>query len=389
MKKKIGLLTMAVCFTGVVCFAGEKIADVQNADNTQAVNKATPVMPKMPEVDPQIWDFIPNVVATVGEKQITKKELVKTLTPQVKMLLAMGRELTDQQYQEMAKVMTDELIKATVLEDLAAADGYKVTPELEQQTYENFSKKFEEQVPKGQKITFADIIKKQGLDVNDVKKQMAAAEVVQKWVKEKIQPSIVITPEAAKAFYNKNKDAYFKKPETVTASHILVKPVFEKDGKKIEKETAWATAKEEADGIYKQVEDGGDFAELAKKYSDGPSAKNGGKLGSFAKGQMVPEFEKACWDLALEHAGDKGAFNAYGEVKSKFGWHVIDVTGYQAGGYVPLTDKLTEQIQTQLKQEKTAEEIKGMVDAQLKKLNPVVNLKVETPKTPETAEATK
>jgi peptidyl-prolyl cis-trans isomerase C len=377
--KKISLLTTAICFAGITCFAAETPATPKTDDNAAAVKQAAPVMPKMPEVDPKVWDFVPEVVATIGDKNITKEQLVKTLTPQVRMLMAMGRKLTDQQYQEMAKAMTDELVKATALEDLASAAGYKVTPGMEEATFEKFTKKFEEQLPKDQKISFADIIKKQGLDINDVKKQMAEAEVVQNWIKEKIEPEVNVTADDAKAFYDKNKDTFFKKPETVTASHILIKPVFEKDGKKIDKEKAWATAKEQADKVYKEVKDGGNFAELAKKYSDGPSGKNGGKLGSFAKGQMVPEFETLCWDLALQHAKDEGSFNAFGEVKTQFGWHIVDVTGYDAGGFVKLDDALTKQIETQLKQEKTAEKIKALVDTKVKELKPVINLKVETP----------
>jgi peptidyl-prolyl cis-trans isomerase C len=378
--KKTSLLTIAICFTGIACFAAETPATPTADENASAVKSAQPVMPKMPEVDPKVWDFVPEVVATVGDKTITKEQLVKTLTPQVRMLMAMGRKLTDQQYQEMAKAMTDELVKATALEDLASAAGYKVTPELEQQTFEKFTKKFEEQLPKDQKISFADIIKKQGLDVNDVRKQMAEAEVVQNWIKEKIEPEVKVTTDDAKAFYDKNKDTFFKKPETVTASHILIKPVLEKDGKKVDKEEAWAEAKAKADKVFKEVKDGGNFAELAKKYSEGPSGKNGGKLGAFAKGQMVPEFEALCWELALKHAGTEGSFNEYGEVKTQFGWHIIDVTGYDPGGYVKLDDALTKQIETQLKQEKTAEKIKALVDAKVAELKPVVNLKVEAPK---------
>ena len=381
MKRRISLLTTAVCFAGVVCFAAETPATPQTADNANAaVQQAAPVMPEMPEIDPKIWDFIPDVVATVGDKTITKDQLVKTLTPQVRMLMSMGRKLTDQQYQEMAVTMADQLVSATVLEGLASEAGYKVTPELEKTTYEKFTKKFEEQIPKGQNMTFADIIEKQGLNVNDVKKQMAEAEVVQTWVKEKIEPEVKVTSEDAKAFYNKNKDTFFKKPETVTASHILIKPILEKDGKQIDKEEAWATAKAKADKILKEVKDGGNFAELAKKYSDGPSGKNGGKLGSFGKGQMVPEFEKTCFALALEHAGEKGSFNAYDEVKTQFGWHILDVTGYDPGGFVKLDDQLTKQIEDQLKQEKLAGKVKELVDAKVKELKPVVNLKVETPK---------
>ena len=87
----------------------------------------------------------------------------------------------------------------------------------------------------------------------------------------------------------------------VRASHILVK------------------TEDEANRILKRINDGEDFLAVAKRLSSCPSRKNGGDLGWFGKGQMVPEFEQAAF------AADTG--NVIGPVKSQFGFHVIKVTG--------------------------------------------------------------
>lgn len=83
----------------------------------------------------------------------------------------------------------------------------------------------------------------------------------------------------------------------VNAAHILV------DTEKKAKE------------IQERVYGGEKFAEMAKKYSKCPSGRNGGDLGWFGRGQMVPEFENAAF------AGSKGA--VVGPVRTEFGWHLI------------------------------------------------------------------
>ncbi len=85
------------------------------------------------------------------------------------------------------------------------------------------------------------------------------------------------------------------------ASHILVK------------------TEDEANKILKRINDGEDFAAVSKRFSSCPSRKNGGDLGWFGKGQMVPEFEKVAFE------NDPG--KVVGPIKTQFGYHIIKVTG--------------------------------------------------------------
>lgn len=103
---------------------------------------------------------------------------------------------------------------------------------------------------------------------------------------------------AAKKTYDEQVGKIKSKPE-ISARHILVK------------------TEEDALDIIERLNRGSDFAELAKEKSTGPSGAQGGSLGYFSKGQMVPEFDKVVFTLKKGEVSEP--------VKTQFGWHVIKV----------------------------------------------------------------
>ncbi len=103
--------------------------------------------------------------------------------------------------------------------------------------------------------------------------------------------------------------------DAVNASHILISY---KGAMRSEKKRDRADARKLAEKILKELKSGKDFAELARKYSDGPSGPKGGVLGRFARDQMVPEFDKAVFSL------EPGEIS--GVVETQFGYHIIKRT---------------------------------------------------------------
>jgi peptidyl-prolyl cis-trans isomerase C len=127
---------------------------------------------------------------------------------------------------------------------------------------------------------------------------------------------------ACRTFYEQNPNN-FQQGEMASASHIL----FAKG------EGAGASlVKAKAQGVLAQVQSNPErFASLAREHSTCPSGKEGGSLGQFGRGQMVPEFESAVFNTAAGHI-------AADLIETQFGYHVIQVTERQSGEQVSFDD---------------------------------------------------
>lgn len=176
-----------------------------------------------------------------------------------------------------------------------------------------------------------------------------------------------------KTFYEQNLQR-FSTPEERRASHILIA---------VNNEKTDADAKKEADEIYKQLQaDPSKFAQLAKSKSADPgSARQGGDLGFFQKGMMVPEFDNAVF------SGKKGDLIA--PVKTQFGYHIIKIVDVKPAQAKPLKEVRAE-IEALYQQQaairafaEDAENFSNMVYEQSESLQPVAErfgLKIQTVK---------
>ena len=136
-------------------------------------------------------------------------------------------------------------------------------------------------------------------EIADAMKMAANRVLAESWLAEKVRADVNET--AIQNAYDKFV-ADTASREQLTASHILLE------------------TEADAKAVIAALQDGGDFAALAKETSTGPSGPNGGALGTFGRGQMVPAFETAAFDLAVGSYSDT-------PVQTQFGWHVIKVDG--------------------------------------------------------------
>lgn len=145
-------------------------------------------------------------------------------------------------------------------------------------------------------------------------------------------------------FYNENGDK-FESGESVNASHILVK------------------TEDEAKAIYDEISSGAiTFEDAAKKYSSCPSKENGGSLGDFTRGQMVPEFDSAVFAMAVGEVTKE-------PVATQFGFHLIKLNAKNESTKAPLSE-VKDAIRDMLTQENQKKAYQSKIN-QLKILFPV------------------
>jgi len=158
----------------------------------------------------------------------------------------------------------------------------------------------------------------------------------------KSEAGVQVTPDDLRSYYDAHREEY-RVPEQVKVSHILIKtPLPGADGKVDEKGVA--EAERRAEDLLKQVKGGGNFEDLAKKYSEDPgSAKQGGSLGWIGRGQTVPEFEKTAFSLPKGQISDL--------VKSSYGFHIIRLDDKQ-DAHMKSLDEVKSTIEPILKHQK-------------------------------------
>ena len=191
-------------------------------------------------------------------------------------------------------------------------------------------KAYYEYIYKNQYATYEDYIKENYGVSNDTELQEVfrlsyrRSELVRDYIKEHI------TEDEIKKYFD---DKYIG---DIEASHILITANYKDDATDDEKKKAEEEALKTAKEVIKKLNDGGDFAALAKEYSKDGSADNGGALGRFGQGDMVSEFEQAAYKLEV------GKYTKE-PVKTQFGYHIILKTkDYGKGELKDAKDKIIE-----------------------------------------------
>ena len=203
----------------------------------------------------------------------------------------------------------------------------------------------------------------QGISYEDFKQNMRNQIITQKVIGEEVGSHLSITKEEEQQFYNEHKNE-MEQPESIKLSEILIapkkaavdtpaasKPVLNgaadapaasadspkpqdaassEAAKQAADAAALATAEAKAADVLKQIRAGASFEDVAKKYSDGPSAAQGGDLGVFKRGALAKELEDRTFAMKAGEVSDV--------IRTKQGYVILKVTSHQVAGIPPMKE---------------------------------------------------
>lgn len=164
----------------------------------------------------------------------------------------------------------------------------------------------------------------QGVSFEDFKQNMRTEIITQQVIQREVGSRVNVSKEEEQKFYDEHKDQLLR-PEQVKLSEILVST--EQAGDDQQKLDA---AKAKAEDLLKQIRAGADFAELAKKNSDGPSAAQGGDLESFERGKLAKQLEDLTFSMKKGDVSDV--------IRTKQGFVILKVTEHQSAGIPPFSE---------------------------------------------------
>ena len=240
---------------------------------------------------------------------------------------------------ELVKRATEQAVGTRLLMDEAS----KRSVDISEDEIEAELNKVVEQV--GGVDAFKAALAQQKIDEASFREQLKQGRRVDKLIQEAIKSVCDPTEDEHKKHYGEHKDD-FNKSERVLAQHILISP----DGTE---ESSKAQAREKIVEIRERVAGGKKFSDEAAAHSMCPSGKEGGSLGWFGRGMMVPEFDNAVFSMNVGDVSDV--------VETQFGFHLICKTDQEEASEASYEDS-RDKILEMLRHSKRGEAMTAFVD---------------------------
>lgn len=273
-------------------------------------------------------------VATVNEVPIDAKAFYLELDK----ITSRGAKIPPERLARIEQNILKRLVEKELVRQAVEKAGIKVEDIEIAAAYEEYKKRFQTDEQ------FQNYLKHGRVTEVSIRERITDKRSLEKLIESR--GNLAIDDKQGKEFYAKNERFYIDKAG-VRASHILIK-LNEKATPEQTKAAMAKVKKVQADLAAKK-----EFAEVAKKYSEGPSAPKGGDLGFFGPGQMVKPFEETAFKMKV---GDLSA-----PVKTRFGLHIIKVIEKREERKKPY-DEVKEQIVQTLKNKRFFQERRKLLE---------------------------
>ena len=274
-------------------------------------------------------------VAIVNDVPITGADV----NMETKRILFQAQAMQKPIDESMMATMKEKVIESLINRELLYQQSKTKGITSDATDIDNSIEQIKQRMEAGQ--TFENLLTEMGITLEMMRIQVGQANAIQKLLETEVYAQAMVSEKESRIFFENNPQ-YFKKPEEVKASHILimVAPDANDEQKLI--------ARNKTEDLQKKIAAGEDFANLAKQYSEGPSNVKGGDLGYFDRKKMVKPFADAAFDLKPGQVS--------GIVETRFGFHLIKVMDKKAKSVYAFEDiktRLGQLLQQQKIQDET------------------------------------
>ena len=289
-------------------------------------------------------ELVDRVAAVVNKDIITLSEVERRAAPELARLAASEPDVRAraEQRQRVLKQTLETLIGEKLMEEDIKALGLTASDQEVQAALEDVRQKNNI----SDMLQFERMLSAEGLSLKTYREMLGKQIAQMKLMQMKVSQKVKVTEEDLKAAYTQYARLQGEDTE-VKARHILVQVAPDAPADKVE------AARKKAQALAEEARKPGvDFAELARARSEGSSRDEGGDLGYFRRGVMVPAFERAAFTLKVGEVSEP--------VRTSFGWHVLKVEERRAVD-VPPYEQMKDELEARLRQEKMEKAIEQYV----------------------------
>jgi peptidyl-prolyl cis-trans isomerase SurA len=295
--RKAAVLLTVLCLMGAAAFAADTVIE-------------------------EIIARINNSIITHADLQRSREQMVE----EVRQKYGAGTE-ADQEIAKAEKNLLRDLIDQQLLIQKAQDLGINGDTEL--------IKRLDE-IRKSMNLDSMEALEKaaqqQGVSYEDFKQNLRNQIITQRVISQEVGSHIQILPDEVQKFYDEHKKE-MERPETVRLSEILIsteKPNVDKQAAGEPDEQTLQAAHKKAEEALAAIKGGQSFAEAARKYSDGPTAAQGGDLGEFKRGTLAKDLEDKVFAMKANEVS--------GTIRTRQGFVILQVTQHTPTGLPPLKD---------------------------------------------------